>query len=246
MNNLPLVNIFEKPYELWEERNQTHQEMMHSGTLYGRVKVRLEARLANHTDAAIHMLIRVADNQLGWFIKDYLKSSPDYKQMRREMPSKTPASLSDYQRRFQASTFDQVSIDINNYGKVLSDGQYLFHGGFLPIGVGESLITERPFSTSFCPQISLRNAEWAGKAYDAGEVNLLVVRTVNSKTKAFCFRMSGTDKGYELEVLFAAGAKIILRKKTKINYGNAYKFCPMSHRELKKEIYFYLVEVDIS
>ncbi|WP_177208198.1 hypothetical protein [Pseudoalteromonas denitrificans] len=247
MNYLPLVNVFENPYELWEERDQTLEEMKLSGNFHERVKVKLEAKLFNHVDAAKHMIVKVVDNQLERFIKDYLNQSPCYKKMRSAMPSRTPKSLSDYQRRFQSTTFDQVTTDINTHGKLLSDGQCLFHGGFFPIKTGESFTTTRPFSTSFCPQIALRNAEWAGKAYDAGEVNLIVVRTVNSQTKTFCFRVNGTDKGHEAEILFAAGAKITLRSKVKIKNGKAYKACSQyAGRVLEKEIPFYLVEVDIS
>ncbi|MBW3516836.1 hypothetical protein KO537_19300 [Shewanella sp. NKUCC01_JLK] len=247
MNKLPLLNVFEKPYELWEVRNQTPEEMMQSGCMFKRIKVKLKARLHDHVDAAKHMILEGTDNQLERFIKDYLKKSASFKEIRSQMPSKTPKSLSDYQRRFQRATFEQVSIDINNCGKILSDDQYLFHGGLLPINIGESFITERPFSTSFCPQIALRNAEWGGKAYDAGEVNLCVLRTVSSQTKTFIFRLNGTDKGHEVEVLFAAGAKITLRNKVEIRNCNVYKACRLHPgRLLKKEIPFYLVEVDIS
>jgi hypothetical protein len=247
MNNLPLVNVFETPYELWEERDQTLEEIKVSGSFHERVKVKLEAKLSNYVDAAKHMLVKVVDNQLERFIKDYLKQSSSYNNMRREMPSQTPKVLSDYQRRFQSASFEQVSIEINNHGKVLSEGQYLFHGGLCPINIGESFITDRPFSTSFCPQIALRNAEWAGKAYDADEVNLFVLRTVNPQAKTFCFRLNGTDKGHEAEVLFASGAKMTLRSKTQIKSGNAYKACSQyPRRTLKKKIPFYLVEIDIS
>lgn len=248
MNNLPLVNTFETPYELWEMRDQTLEEVMQSGNFHKRVKVKLEAKLDNHVDAAKHMLVKVVDCQLEDFIKDYLNQSSSYKKMRSEMPSQTPKSLSDYQRKFQSGTFEQVSVDIDNFGKKLSDGQYLFHGGLWPINVGKSFVTERPFSTSFCPQIALRNAEWAGKSYDAGEVNLFVLRAANTQTKTFCFRLNGTDKGHEAEVLFAAGAKMTLRSKTLItSSGNAYKVCSqIVGRVLEKKIPFYLIEVDIS
>ena len=248
MNNLPLVNVFETPYELWETRPQTQEEMIQSGNFYQRVKVKLLVKLENHVDAAKHILIQVVDNQLESFIKDYLNISSHYKKMRSEMPSRTPKSLSDYQRKFQSSNFNQVSIDINNFGKNLNDGQYLFHGGLWPVTAGKSFITDRPFSTSFCPQIALRNAEWAGKAYDSNEVNLFVLRVTNPKTKTFCFKLNGTNKGHEAEVLFAAGAKLTLRSKILIKKnGKAYKACSqIIGRTLEKEIPFYMLEVDIS
>lgn len=244
MSHLPLVNVFEKPYEIWEERDQTFEEMRESGNYYKKVKVRCEAKICNHIDAARHMIMKVVDNKLEWFIKDYLNQSSNYKKMRGEMPSVTPKSLSEYQRKFQSANFGQVSDDINHYGKTLSDGQYLFHGGSLPIENSKSFITERPFSTTFCPQIALRNAEWAGKAYDAGEINLFVLRVANSRTKVFCFRINGTDKGHEAEVLFAAGAKITFRSKLKIKDDKVYKF--IGNKEFEKRVPFYLVELDIS
>ena len=248
MKDLPLVNVFEKPYELWDTRDQTAEEMMQSGNFCERVKVKLNARIENHIEAAEHMLLKTADIQLERFIKDYLNNSIDFKNMRKEMPSQTPKSLSEFQRKFQSSSFRQVTRDINMIGKKLSEGQCLFHGGLWPREVGESFVTSRPFSTSFCPQIALRNAEWAGKAYDAGEINLLVIRVVNPQTNVFCFRIKGTQKGHEAEVLFATGAQLILRKKTLIkSNGLAYNVCrQIPGRTLEKQIPFFLVEADIS
>lgn len=248
MDNLPLVNVFEFPYELWETRDQTLNEAMQSGKFHQMVKVKLDARIENHVDAAKHILLNIVDNQIEAFIKDYLNGSSNYKNMRNKMPSTTPKSLSDYQRKFKTIGFDRVSIDINDFGEKLSDGQYLFHGGQWPSNAGESFITSRPFSTSFCPQIALRNAEWAGKAYDAGEVNLFVLRVATPQTKAFCFKLNGTDKGHEAEVLFASGAHLTLRNKTLIkDDGTAFKACnQIAGRVLEKQIPYHLLEVDIS
>ena len=245
MNNLPLVNVFKYPYELWDTRDQTIDEMRQSSNFHERVKVKLNARIQNHNEAAEHILLKVVDNQLEHFIKDYLNSSVSFNNMRKGMPSRTPKSLSDFQRKFQSNDFKQVTIDINNIGKKLSEGQYLFHGGLWPRGAGKSFITKRPLSTSFCPQIALRNAEWAGKSYYAGEINIFVLRVVNPQTNVFCFRINGTDKGHEVEVLFASGAQLTLRRKTLIKTdGSVYIAC--RERTLKKEIPFYLLEVDIS
>ncbi|WP_318456872.1 hypothetical protein [Photobacterium leiognathi] len=71
---------------------------------------------------------------------------------------------------------------------------------------------------------------------------------MSPQTKAFCFRINGTSKGHEKEVLLAAGAKLILRKKTLIKSdGAAYKSCNVyAGKVLKKTIPFYLLEMDIS
>ncbi|NVH51866.1 hypothetical protein HU985_13270 [Photobacterium damselae subsp. damselae] len=223
------------------------EEMMLSGDFYKRINVRLEAKLDNHFDAAKHMLLKLEDNQLESFIKSYLNSSSSYKAMRAEMPSQTPILLSQYQRIFKGVDLQKVSKLVDYYGKKLTNGQHLFHGGLWPASENHSFITSRVFSTSFCPQIALRNAEWCGKAYDAGEVNLFVLRVVNSKTKAFCFRQNGTNKGHELEILFSAGATLTLRSKTFIREAKVYKSCRHDYgRVLEKNVPFYVLEVDIS
>ncbi|MGU3847378.1 hypothetical protein ACVZHT_38210, partial [Vibrio diabolicus] len=75
-----------------------------------------------------------------------------------------------------------VDADINSIGKTLSDGQFLFHGGLWFSSCENEVTLRKPFSTSFCPQVALRNAEWRGKAYDQGQIDLLVLRVSNPKT----------------------------------------------------------------
>lgn len=248
LNNLPLVNVFKNPYELWDERDQTVDEMIQSGNFHYRVKVKLNSLVTNHLEAAAHMLSNVVDNQLEQFIKNDLNRSLSYKKMREGMPSQTPKSISDYQNRFQSGGFHNVSSDINNIGKKLSEGQRLFHGGLWPIDLGEKFTTSRPFSTSFCAQIALRNAKWGGKAYDAGEINLFVLRVVTPQTNVFCCRINGTNKGHEAEVLFASGAELTLRSKTLIRSDSkVFKSDGnIAGGVVDKEVPAYVIEVDIS
>ncbi|MCG3462972.1 hypothetical protein L7G72_14170 [Xenorhabdus bovienii] len=133
-------------------------------------------------------------------------------------------------------------------GDVLATGQVLFHGGDIVshLNINESIVTERPFSSSFCPAMALRNSNWRGKSYDKNQVNLLILRVVDSNTNAFVFKINGTDKGHEKEVLFASNATLTLRKRTILaknyttykadEYFNAYK----------KSVPAYLLHVDIS
>ncbi|MBE3753060.1 hypothetical protein HJ186_23475 [Vibrio parahaemolyticus] len=197
--------------------------------------------ISSHYQAAEHMANKLCDNRLEDHIDTYLSESPVFKEWRDAMPSKTPACLSDFQNKYP--NYDQISVDaeINVIGCKLSTGQHLFHGGFWCSSNTSRVLTE-PFSTSFCPQIALRNAEFNGKAYDAGEINLFVLKVVEPTTNVFIFRQKNTSKGHEKEVLFSSGATLTLHKKTLIhsNYPVGKWNFPA------KKIPVHVIEVDIS
>lgn len=125
--NLPLVDTFSPPYEAWETRNATLEEMLAAGNPHLPVKVRLKATISNANEAANYMAAVIADNGLGNFIDDALDRSAAYKSWRQAMPSKTPDELSRYQKLYPHCDFKQVSAEIEAVGGVLSEGQCLFH-----------------------------------------------------------------------------------------------------------------------
>lgn len=213
--SLPLVDTFCPPYEKWETRHPTLEEMTASGNFHQQVKVRLEATVANAHDAAVYMGSVGADNGLGNFINTALDNSVAYKSWRQSMPSKTPEALSRYQKSYPHCDFAQASAEIEAAGHLLSEGQCLFHAGLWPGGGG--LTTDRPLSTSFCPQVALRNADHLGKGYDAGHIDLFVLRASRPKTKVFAYKRKGTNLGHENEVLFAAGADLTLVSTVVVN-----------------------------
>jgi len=243
---LPLVDVFNSPYEAWSTRNLTPEEMLEH---YNRTKQmtthvndKLLARVNNALDAANYMARTGADNGLGNFINDTLDNNANLKSWRGFMPSITPVSLGNYQKRYPDCDFDAVNRDINNSANILSEGQVLFHGGLWPSPSGSNFTTSRPLSSTFCPQVALRNAEHKGKAYDSNRIDLFVLRSTNPKTNVFLYRRAGTNLGNENEVLFAAGANLIRRSETMINDNySAFKY-----PNLKKKIPVYVLEVDIS
>jgi len=222
--NLP-INVFEKPYEHWEMRNPSDQEMKEhleqTGQFLSFVKGHLKNRVDNHFEAAKHIMLEGADNGLESFIDNNLQASPAFKALRNCMPSKTPKSIADYQQRYPNCDFLKVTENIESLGTTLVGGSFLFHGGFWQKEWGSVIKTNKPLSTSFCPQVALRNAEWKGKAYDSGEIHLFVLNVVNPQTKVFALRIRGTNLGREKEVLFSSGATLTLRNKAlvKSDYG---------------------------
>lgn len=243
--SLPLVNIFASHYEAWSTRHPTLDEMMNhhqeTGKMLTFVNERLEARVTSALEAAAYICTVGADNGLGNFINSVLDNDASYKAWRAKMPTKTPNALSKYQKEFPNYNHSEVDSEINNISQHLNEGQVLFHGGIWPGGNSNYFETHLPLSTSFCPQVALRNAEHLGKAYDANRIDLLVLRAGNPTTNVFSFRRSGTNLGHENEVLFASGASLTLRSRNLIRSDHLAAKYSMPSRRI--EIYF--LEVDI-
>lgn len=241
--HLPLVDTFVQPYEAWTTRTPTQEEMMERHRQTGRavlhVRDKLIARVTNAFEAAAHIAQVGMNNGLGNHINNALDHDTGYAQWQRSMPSATPPELQKYKSSYPAYNAVQVQSDITTHGALLAPGQVLFHAGVWPGGA--SLVTDRPLSTSFCPQVALRNAEHKGKAHDANRIDLLVVRVAQSQTRAFVYKRKNLSLGHENEVVFAAGATLVFRSQTKIHdahpVGKAH--CPT------KRVPIFVLEVDL-
>lgn len=246
--NFSLVDVFKRPYEAWEYRKLSFEEVLarskELGVHESSVKTKLISNVQNHFAAASYMLMRGADNALESHVENELNISPDFSKMLGFMPEETPVSIVEYKHSFPSYCLPTVLEDIERFGRKLHEGQTLFHGGFCSLEQGESMLTDKPLSTSFCPQVALRNAEWKGKAYDAGEVHLLVLRITGASPKAFVFPLSG-ELGNEKEVLIAAHIRMTIMSKTLIR--NDYDVCKVDERldEHRKFVPAYVLEVDV-
>lgn len=244
--NLPLVDVFVFPYEVWSKRDPTEKEMMEhlrkTGQMIHYINDKLIARISNALEAANHISSIRVDNGLTYFINDALDKDSYFKTWRSCMPSKTPKELINYQQNYPLNDFTRTDQEIKNIGQTISERQYLFHGGLWPGGDSFEFKTQRPLSTSFCPQVALRNAEHRGKAYDDNQIDLLVLRATSPQTNVFSFRRAGTRMGHENEILFASGAKLTLLSRTLIreNYPVSKWGFP------DKTIDIYVLEVNIT
>lgn len=244
---LPIVDTFNPPYEAWTTRTPTQAEMMEIRTQTGRfcthINDQLIARVTNPLEAAHFIAARGADGGLGNHINNALDRDAGYTQWRRSMPSATPPGLKDYKSRYPFYDPAQVQDEINAHGVVLPVGQELFHAGGWPGGA--SLVTDRPLSTSFCPQVALRNADHKGKAYDEGRIDLFVVRVAASSTKAFVYKRRGLSLGHENEVVFAAGATLKLISETLIRDDYSAGKVGEHARLVTKNVPVYVLEIDL-
>jgi hypothetical protein len=243
---LPVVDVFKNPYEVWSTRGSTDQEMAEAHArgdcIPFYVNDKCEQTIRTHLDAAKRLAITGMDSDLENHIDRQLDEDENYKYWRQCMPSKTPPALTKFQQHYPNYNQAQVDVSINLIGHTLSNDQYLFHGGLWPDKRSDSIKLERPLSTTFCPQVALRNAEWRAKAYDAGEIDLFVLRVHKPKIRVFAYKRKGTSMGNEKEVLFASGATIRLQKRILID-GN-YSVFKVKHPP--KTVPIYVIEVDVS
>lgn len=245
-----VVNVFATPYEDWSKRDATTEEILDLVNNKGlsmiealQVNDKLIKVVLTHTEAATHMLRQRVDNCLECHVNRALDSSPDYRTLRDLMPQNVPEALSSYQGEFSEHDSAMADEAIKVHGVEIVEGQFLFHGGHWASDAS-TVTTSRPFSTSFCPQVALRNAEWRGKAYDAGRIDLMVVRVTQPKTKAYAYGREG-NHGNEKEVVFASGAKLTRVRETHIADIPVSKVTADLRTE-KKVVPAYVLEVEIS
>lgn len=245
-----VVNVFDKPYQVWSQRKTTAEEALElvkkKGLTYIEaleVDDKLIEEVSTHTQAASYMIRVAVDNGLEGHIDRALDDNAEYRCLRELMPKEVPEALNAYQGSFPH--YDEVKVNeaINTHGVEISDGQVLFHGGQWA-SEENTFTASRPFSTSFCPQVALRNAEWRGKAYDSGRVDLMVVRVTEPVTKAYAYSREG-DHGNEKEIVFASGAQLKLVRETHVADISVRKITTGIQEETKI-VPAYVVEVELS
>lgn len=242
------VDVFSTPFEVYEERNATMEEMrtlVEQGRSIPeamRIRGRLTETISNHIEAAARMLRVGVDNALESHVDRQISESSQHKELLAKMPERVPERLASYQSEHQAHLFREADEAINAHGVAMPEGQFLFHGGVLS-GNDHPFTTTRPLSTSFCPQVALRNAEWRGKAFDAGRVELAVLRVQGQSHRAFVFGSDG-DHGHEKEVVFASGMQVTRRSETHVADVDVVKVTT-SLQEFRKKVPAFLVEFDI-
>lgn len=245
-----IVNVFSTPYEKWSQRQTTIDEAMVLVNSKGysipealNVNDKRIAVISTHAEAASYILRQSDDNGLERHIDRALDRSAEYHALRKFMPKNEPEAIRTYQGRFSEYDYLEADSAIKAYGMTMAEGQILFHGG-LWTSKNAVFITSRPFSTSFCPQVALRNAEWMGKAYDVGRVDLMLVRVRQPKTPAYACSRNG-DHGNEKEVVFASGAQLTYVAETLVTDCFVSKTLT-DHTVGQKRVPGYVLEVEIS
>ena len=158
---LPLINVFDSPYQIWENKPSIIDELLARHKKITLPPSQLIKSISNHFDAAKHILEIGMDNGLEFYIDRQLRSSAQCTFWHNQIPAQIPKPLYDYKNLYPNYNIAQVDEVINSLDLYLSEGQTLFHGGLFD-DFGE-YPTSKPLSATFCPQVALRNAEWRGK-----------------------------------------------------------------------------------
>jgi hypothetical protein len=241
MTVLPFIDVFDPGYEIWSKKEATSEEIAANGWVC-EINDSLPERIDAPLVAAKYIAKVQADNGLANHIKNALRRHSAYREWRKLMPSRTPVELAKYQKTYSGNDSCAADLIIKQLGSPLSDEQCLFHGGLWWCKSSNEIKTERPLSTSFCPQVALRNAEYKAKAYDAGRIDLFVLRASKSKTKAFAFKQWGTKMGYELEVLLSSDVSLKKCSETLVRLD----YPASKYEQPSKVIPIYVLEIEFS
>lgn len=197
-------------------------------------------QISTALDAANHIAVNYPDNALSNYVCNVLDASADYKAWIKAMPTTKPKAIATYQTKYDKRDDAAVDSDIIAYGDTLHVGQILFHGGHWTGGTGSAVMT-RPLSTTLNPNVAFVSALWKAKAYDAGRLDLLVLKTNTATTKAYVFNGRG-NLSHEREVLLPANTTLaFVRETCLLKDLNVTK---VSFPD--KTIPVYVVEVDVS
>lgn len=228
-----LLDIFTSPH--WDTRKLTIEEIEDSGSMN-------LIRTETVTDARTAAIVACSDgdSRLERRIRDELDRNNVYKSWRAAMPSRAPEAIAKYQKKYKHCDLSAANNDVLTHGDVLSMGQRLFHGGFWRAGQSPC-VTTRLFSTSLSPYVAFQNALEGGKAHAAGRLDLMVLRVVTPKAKAYVFRPRGSKLGHEYEVLLSSGLCFTLQSDICVRSDFSAGSTSGS-----KEIPVHVLEIDVS
>ncbi|MEN4558948.1 hypothetical protein ABEG45_19480 [Pantoea agglomerans] len=226
------IDPFSPPLVIWDEREPTNEEadnLLLKGEWkpFIQIKVKINSVLKSAQDAAKLIAANKDESRIDHHVINHLNKNNEYKKWRSAMPYPTPAPLIAYQEDYPPEDLEAINSLISKHGMLIPEGQVLFHGGAWPLEkTGKmmgSLLTNRVFSTSFCPRVALNNGDWRGKAFDAGRIDIMVITIKKPNKKAFVFSLDEGANGHEMEVLFEKGVQLNLISSSTVNLN--FKAC---------------------
>jgi hypothetical protein len=170
--------------------------------------------ISNALEAAAYMLEAQADKGIDDHISEQICSNVAFDIWEAAMQRRRRwYALRLYKNEYPLDDYREVDDEIGEINWALSVGQSLFHGGVWPAD-DRVITTDRPLSTSFSPQVALRNFDQRDKAYKSKTVQLWVIRVVETCSPVYFYDLGDRDGlGHEMEVLFASGACLELRSR---------------------------------
>lgn len=249
MNKVTLnkINFFDYVYVIHEYREPTKEEIKFAADnnilityMYIGVECGIKKVIPSAFGAAKHMAEVHSDNELGNRLSNFLETGDEFKQWKINIPKITPKELHKYQNIYVTSDLCAVNKEILENKTVLTFGQELFHGGRWDGPVGGIKITTRPLSTTFCPQVALREADHGDKAYREERIDICVLKIMHDDIHAYAFGNEG-NHGNEKEVLLEDN--LIIKKVSEEKFCDKYHAYVPPNKEKYIPVYVVVLEV---
>ncbi|HEI8522674.1 TPA: hypothetical protein SMQ21_000731 [Proteus mirabilis] len=169
--------------------------------------------VTNEYDAAMYMAEYQLDNGIDNHIESMLKGSQNYPKWVNAMENYSLTNareLIKYKTCYPEFDLTKVEQELSHFNALPSTGQKLFHGGYW--NHQSNVVTlQEPFSTTFSPQVALRELDHLGIGAKNPTIQIWVLTVVNPKTNVYFYDINNNDNlGYEYELLFAPGATLTL------------------------------------
>ncbi|ELB2891608.1 hypothetical protein QNE97_001105 [Vibrio alginolyticus] len=220
---VPLIDIYPM-----QERAYTNQEIsLHQRAMESGFETRplREKYLIDTPDKHVEVAYKsFGTTILTHLIQKKLSCNSSYALACQGMPYlKDVPALSKYRKTPSKSDWIEVEREIGTFGKPLSSGQVLFHGGVYPRDENGVPCSEfsanRPLSTTLCAQVAAIHAGY----HQPNEIWIITV-SANSKTNAFVYRNSSRQThGHETEFLLSSNAFFTLIAIEKFLNHTVYK-----------------------
>ncbi|ODB37268.1 hypothetical protein BB427_13695 [Pseudoalteromonas sp. BMB] len=204
------MNFFDPPYKEIpiKKRNPFLRDASQLECIEEPMKV-----VSNHLEAAEYILEKGACNGLDFHISNVLRNNAAMKKLYGANSLKPlPKEIRTYQQTNKGRESTELSNAIASHCVSLDCELMLYHGGSLPVKEGKPFTTSTPLSTSFQPEVALRNALWRGKTYKDDHAFLYVIKIINPEIRAFLMPLDGESHGHECEALLEKGLKLQLVK----------------------------------
>lgn len=218
MNVLPIIDLFDKPYQSQSERqisvNEQYLQQMRDYRSKKRNGEKCDVPdrskispitipatyITGMEEIVKHLVLQKRDLQA------QLNDNSTYQQWISSMPTNTNNLLT-YKalkvREKRELLYSQINQEINY---ILTENQILFHAGIL-LPSTDPLTLNYPLSTSLCPATALavakNNAINNPQLLKHGQIDFLILKVKNPATKVFVY-----NAPLEPEVLFASGATL--------------------------------------
>lgn len=208
MTHLPLIDL----YPISDSPPDERERLYHEAALKNNWPTRplgVQQTVRNARDFVLHTLGHYVGSGVVNEFRRQLHVHPQLRQAKAAMPYlKDSAPLKEYQRASGKFTADTLNTEVRHFGRFIAPGQVLFHGGSCRPSEVATFVTNKPLSTSLCPQIAAWHAYNDLLPAPNPAPAIWILSAPYGNRKAVVYRKGGAGMEHEQEVLIEAGSTI--------------------------------------